>query len=409
MANIVPMVSVPSTSERSGRRAAGQVLRLTRIELENWRNFQRAAVDLSRRAFIVGPNASGKSNFLDAFRFLNEIVSVGGGLQAAISQRGGISRLRSLLARQNSDIVLRTTLGTDEDPRRWQYELVFNLSSRAARAVPVVKMERAWRDGELVLDRPDDSDKIDRIRLRQTALEQIAANVEFRPIADLFQSIRYLHIVPQLVRDPDRSVGRLDDPYGGDFLETIARTPKREQETRLKRITDALKIAVPQLADLKLERDKASGKPHLIGKYAHWRPQGAWQREDQFSDGTLRLIGLLWAILDVRGPLLLEEPELSLNEAIVRQIPSFIYRMQQRSGRQVLLSTHADEMFIDSGIGADEVLLIRPTPDGSTIVSGATVDKVRAVLQAGDTLAEALRPLVKPPKLDQLSLFAPLE
>lgn len=35
-------------------------------------------------------------------------------------------------------------------------------------------------------------------------------------------SVRYLHIVPQLIREPDRSVGRVNDPYGGDFLEQIA-------------------------------------------------------------------------------------------------------------------------------------------------------------------------------------------
>ncbi len=52
------------------------------------------------------------------------------------------------------------------------------------------------------------------------------ANQEFRDVADFFASVRYLHIVPQLVREPDRSVGRRNDPFGGDFLEQIARTPE---------------------------------------------------------------------------------------------------------------------------------------------------------------------------------------
>jgi len=58
--------------------------------------------------------------------------------------------------------------------------------------------------------------------LTQTYLEQINANREFRDIAEFFASVRYLHLVPQLVRDPDRSLGRRNDPYGGDFLETVA-------------------------------------------------------------------------------------------------------------------------------------------------------------------------------------------
>jgi hypothetical protein len=56
--------------------------------------------------------------------------------------------------------------------------------------------------------------------------------------------------------------------------------------------------------DLEFYRDPAKGTPHLRGKYEHWRPRGAWQTEGQFSDGTLRLLGLLWAVLDRTGPLL---------------------------------------------------------------------------------------------------------
>ncbi|TEU15991.1 MAG: chromosome segregation protein SMC, partial [Anaerolineales bacterium] len=55
-------------------------MRFSRIKLENWRNFQEADVPLQNRVFLVGANASGKSNFLDAFRFLRDIVMPGGGL-----------------------------------------------------------------------------------------------------------------------------------------------------------------------------------------------------------------------------------------------------------------------------------------------------------------------------------------
>ena len=36
-----------------------------RLIVKNWRNFQQADVLLRERQFIVGPNASGKSNLLD--------------------------------------------------------------------------------------------------------------------------------------------------------------------------------------------------------------------------------------------------------------------------------------------------------------------------------------------------------
>jgi hypothetical protein len=122
------------------------------IRLRNWRNFIDIDIPLQQRVFLVGPNASGKSN-------------------------------------------------------------------------PIVKKEIVFRRGERILNRPDDDpeDSKDPARLTQTYLEQINANREFRDIAEFFASVRYL--VPQLVRDPDRSLGRRNDPYGGDFLETVAQTP----------------------------------------------------------------------------------------------------------------------------------------------------------------------------------------
>ena len=46
---------------------------ITRLRLANWRNFTEVDVALRERAFIIGPNASGKSNLLDAIRFLRDV------------------------------------------------------------------------------------------------------------------------------------------------------------------------------------------------------------------------------------------------------------------------------------------------------------------------------------------------
>jgi hypothetical protein len=84
------------------------------------------------------------------------------------------------------------------------------------------------------------------------------------------------------------------------------RTPKKTLDARLRRIAAVLRMAVPQLEALVLERDQGSGIPHLKGLYKHWRPKAGWQTEEHFSDGTLRLLGLLWVFLDGSAPLLVE-------------------------------------------------------------------------------------------------------
>lgn len=376
-------------------------LRFTHIELKNWRNFSSVDVALPRRVLLVGPNASGKSNQLDAFRFLRDIVSVGGGFQEAVGRRGGVSSLRCLAARRYSDIVVRAWIGHDEEPSVWEYELIFN-QDRLRR--PIIKAEKVLHRGQPILDRPNQEDQGDPERLTQTYLEQVYANQEFREVADFFVSVRYLHVVPQLIREPDRSVGKTNDPFGGDFLEGIARTPERTRNARLRRIRDALELAVPQLKELELSRD-VRGTPHLRGKYEHWRPQGAWQTEEHFSDGTLRLIGLLWALLEGAGPLLLEEPELSLHPEVVRYIPQMFARVQQRNRRQVVVSTHSAEMLRDEGIGLDEVLLLRPREEGTSVQPAHSFREVTILLEQGHSLADAVIPHTRPEKAHQLTLF----
>lgn len=375
--------------------------RITHIRLENWRNFTLVNVALQRRAFLVGPNASGKSNFLDVYRFLQDIVSVGGGFREAVRKRGGVSRLRCLAARRYSDIVIRVSIGVDEGASAWEYEIRFSQDNQQR---PVLKQERVSKEGEVILKRPNEEDREDPERLTQTYLEQVNVNRAFREVASFFASIRYLHIVPQLVREPDRSVGRRNDPFGGDFLEQIARTQEKTQKARLRRIRDTLQVAVPQLTELELYRD-ARGTPHLRGKYEHWRPQGAWQTEEDFSDGTLRLMGLLWAALDGTGPLLLEEPELSLHPDAVRFIPQMFARLQRRVGRQVLVSTHSTDLLRDEGIGLDEVLLLEPGAEGTSVRPASDFAEIKSLLEGGVSLAEAVIPLTRPKRVEQLAMF----
>ena len=220
-----------------------------------------------------------------------------------------------------------------------------------------------------------------------------------------FASTRYSHIVPQLVRDRGRYEGRSEDPYGGDFLVQIAKIPESKREKRMKRIEKALRIAVPQLEGIELWRDD-HGAPRLRGKYRHWRPAGAWQTEEQFSDGTLRLIGLLWAAMERgKGPLLLEEPELSLHTDIVRMQPRMLARAQHRTGRQTFLATHSPELLRDEGIGLDETLLLIPGPEGTGVTLAGMHREIRDLLEGGLSLGDVVIPRTRPDHVQHLGRF----
>lgn len=375
-------------------------MRFTRVRLTNWKNFRDLDLRLAKRVFIVGPNASGKSNLLDAFRFLRDIADPEGGFQRAVKKRGGVSQIRCLHARREPQVEVEIEVVVDSD--QWVYRLEFAQETRGQRR-PLIRGEKVTKNGEVLLNRPDDDDRADDSRLTQTFLEQVTTNKEFRVVADLLAQLRYLHVIPQLVRNPRRSDTRRD-PYGSDFLQQLATTPKGTLDSRLKKINKALQVAVPQLKELKLERDEL-GVPHLKGLYEHWRPNAGWQSEEHFSDGTLRLLGLLWAFLDGDAPLLLEEPELSLHSAVVRFIPSMMARAGGKKNRQILISTHSPDLLSDEGIGPEELILLRPSQEGTEATLAAADAEIRTLLEAGETAAGIAAARTSPEKAPQLALF----
>jgi len=326
-------------------------MRITHLAASNWRNFKNVEFDVGERLFVVGPNAAGKSNLLDIFRFLADIAGQGGGLASAVDRRGGLKKVRSLFARTNAKgrLVVDVTLRDGGDS--WRYRLSVKGEGKG-RNRPVVDEELVVKNGEELLRRPDDRDLMDEVLLTQTHLEQIASNQSFRSIADYFDRVQYFHLVPQIIRDPSRAVVADDDPFGSDFITQMNATSTRTRDAWLKRMQQALRAAVPGFESLTIETDTA-GRPHLIADYKNWRSTPSKQNEADFSDGTLRLIGLLWAIIRTPanpGILLLEEPELSLNNAIVRILPSVLAQARRSSDLQIILSTHAPEILDDEGI-----------------------------------------------------------
>ncbi len=379
---------------------------ITRIELRNWRNFAHIDAKLRETVYLIGPNASGKSNFLDALRFLRDVANPrGGGLLAAIADRQGMSKLRSLMARSKPEVEIYVELSDDVDDATplWKYRLAFTAETSGHRRNLITK-ESVWHreQGEL-LNRPDKYDKKDKELLTQTALENIHANSSFREIAKFFSATTYMHLVPQLLRYPElSSVTAIDaDPFGQRFLERMAKFKDSTRDNYLKKMEEALNLAVPQLKDLKFIRDEI-GRPHLEAKYKHWRPGGARQREDQFSDGTLRLIGLIWCLLEGHSPLLLEEPELSLNDAIVERIPVLIDKLQRKRMQQVFMTTHSYSLLGNPGIDGRNVLVLEPSAEG-TQVRGISKDEA-ILLRSGLSIAEVLLPKTRPESAEKITL-----
>ena len=124
---------------------------ITNLKLKNWKNFKSAEIALSDTTYIIGPNAAGKSNLLDVFRFLRDIAKQeGGGLQKAVSDRGGLSKLRCLHARSDPRISIDLSLVSPAGIK-WHYHLEFRSEGKGAQRIFVSKEEVTKEDKVLEL------------------------------------------------------------------------------------------------------------------------------------------------------------------------------------------------------------------------------------------------------------------
>ncbi len=222
-------------------------------------------------------------------------------------------------------------------------------------------------------------------------------NKEYREISSFFSDVLYLHLVPQLLKYNDQlSLRHLEsDPFGQGLLEGIAKHPEMNTGFfRLRTIEEILVKVIPNLEQLQFKQDEVTGRPHLEMLYNHWRPKAGWQREDQFSDGTLRLLAILWTLLSTNRMILIEEPELSLHKAIVEQIPGLLYKTRQRrskSGGQIIISTHSEVMLSDNSISGS-FLMLHPGQDGEATTIRSPSEKDILAMQAGLSAADILLP-----------------
>ena len=383
---------------------------ISKIELFNWKNFHRCEVGVQERCFVVGANAAGKSNFIDALRFLRDVAKQGGGLQTAVRVRGGITKIRCLAAREQSNVKLAIEL-SESDSRElcWHYELNFKHTGGGIRENQVkIVSEKVFsgREQRYVLDRSAETLGEDEETLKYTYLEQPNANKDFRVIQQFLQNVEYLNVVPQMVRESASSSysGDKEDYYGRNFLKRLALLNDNTRRSYFQKINEFLKLAVPQLEELSFVKDEI-GVPHLEARYVHWRARGSKQQEMQFSDGTLRLIGFLFALIDSNGVLLLEEPEINLHPGIVAQFPEFIAKIQRvkKGGRQVFITTHSYDILSNEGIAPEEVLLLTNSPEGTEVEVLSDVEKAKNILAAGFSMADVVMPLTKPRSIESMS------
>jgi predicted ATPase len=373
------------------------IMIITRLILKNWKNFVSLDVPLGQRVFVMGPNASGKSNLLDAISFLSDIAR--SSFQNAVYSRGGPFRLRCAAAGKGDPVEIEVHLTDSSGPKtRWIYALGWKLP-KGPKAPLLLAYERVWKDSKQILSRPNESDSEDPACLTSTHIEQIIANADFRDIPAFLMSVKFHNPVPELMRHPHPfpPADHPGDPFGRKILQSMAKMPEKERKRTIKIISDFLKPAIPQLERLDLLQD--AGGPHLQGTFEIGRPR-AKHSEAYLSDGTLRAVALLWTFMLNSSTMLLESPETSIPPDALLQITRPFFVIARETKKQLIITAYTPYFLNDDivPVTADEVVILMPGDqnEGTSACLASSISQIVQSMEEGVDAGEAVLPFCGP-------------
>jgi predicted ATPase len=399
----------------------GDVRLITRVVIRNYRSIAACDVSLAPLTFLVGANGSGKSNFLDAIRFVTDSLRTS--LDHALRDRGGIKEVRRRSSGHPKHFGIRLEFRLPSGARG---HYAFDIG--AERNGFTVQNEECFVVASATNDTPSHFYKVSRGEVVRSSLPVPPAVVPdrlylvnvsgapgFRPVYDALSRMGFYNLNPDVIRDlqppdPGEILSR-DGTNLPSVLKNIADDPRLKQ-----RIEEYLAQVVPGVSGVDSlpigPRETLEFRQQVAGAQHPWRFLAA-----NMSDGTLRALGVLVALFQ-RGtngsgtPLLIgiEEPETALHPAAAEVLVDGLRDATEL--RQVLVTSHSPDLLDYSSITAEEILAV-VSEDGDTKVghldaAGRTVlrdhlytagELLRMNQLQPDPAALSLHP-------DQLNLFA---
>jgi predicted ATPase len=333
------------------------------LHVQNFRSLRDLRVDLDRRNILVGPNMSGKSNIIDLFKFLAQMVLPRPGvfgIPAAFNARNGFPEVMwkggepgLISISVQGDIPERLTSGAYAD---WIYKLsvlgnVHGLitiqEERLTVSGPKGEAELIERvEGKRVLKNADGR-VLSHIAEDRSALEFEIPDWEGTAIRVYFLLFRFYSLIPPLMRqaNPASAASFLNEH--GENLSSWLMTLQTKYPDSFSRVRNAARDVFPDILELFTSpTQQATVYAGTTEKYLR-RPIQVWQ----MSDGELTfiaLLSLLFAPNTLAGSLYcVEEPENHLHPKLLETLIALHDQVRRELGPdagQVILTTHSPQL-----------------------------------------------------------------
>lgn len=388
---------------------------IRRIRLTNFKSFRELSVELGKFNVLIGANATGKSNFVQIFKFLRDIANFG--LDNAVSMQGGVEYLRNvnigaekdfslnIVSEQGFRLFVKSTKEALVGIKTCEVNYEFALHFRGAgfeiakenltHKVIFVRRKRQKEEigekeeigqGEITLSRANGKVKLSlhknpyEIPINEDELgpdfleplfeeglpsRTLLLEIPFfmaPPLAEIFSEISIYDFDPRLPKRATPIVGKAELEEDGSNLSIILRNiieNKQERRRLFNLVTDLL----PFISNLDVERfaDKS-----LLFKLQETYFEDRYLPASLISDGTINITALIIALYFENKPLtIIEEPERNIHPYLISKVVNMMKDASQK--KQIIVTTHNPEIVKYAGV--DNILLVSRDENGFSTVS----------------------------------------
>lgn len=395
-----------------------------RIKFSNFKSFKELDVELGDFNVIIGANASGKSNFTQAFKFLKDIEAYG--LKDAISISGGLESLRNLKIGESADLEMDIVLDTAIDwglgkhrlrvhqvdygftlefPRpkngyqisRDQLTHKFKIGAIDDRQKELFEGTEGFEtgsytitnvDGKLegTVEPPQMEEGFEKNPLsflpmmfkhrffKPELLIRIQSGF-MRPWGGLLGGLSKYNIDPHQAKNPVQITGKAELAENGENLALVLNNILEDDESKRK-LCNLLSDILPFVKDVGTERfAEKSLMIQLQENYFKDKYLPAYL----LSDGTVNIVAIIIALyFEDKDVVIIEEPERYIHPHLVSRLTDMM--KDASKNKQVIVTTHSPEVVKHAGL--ENLLLVSRDSDGfSTITRPSEKAEIKVFLE----------------------------
>lgn len=335
-------------------------LKIESILLRNVLSFQDTLVRFDDLSIILGPNASGKSNFIKVLNFLKGIASTRT-IDRILRDNFHYTSLDEFFNDPDKPILIQVNFKHG----RYDAHYLITFQSRGY----FISEELSYRGSNIY--------SLGHTNSRTVIFGYENDNIGFRLIRNYLQNISSYSFVSDQIRVVHRITGATQlMPDGENVSQLLNRLLMTDRDTFF-RIEDKIKSIFPFIERVNMTPTEDEYQTPSVSLSLKERGKTHQIHYNNISDGTLRIIAFITA-LELKSSLItFEEPENCVHPSLFETLVDLF----KKSDKQIIVTTHSP--YLLNWVNVESIRLFSRAEKGTKVSSVSDIDKIRSLMQDG--------------------------